>query len=94
MEFGDNGIEFFLDTTVIVDENKIIFDRYYKLTFSGRFLNFHSHHSLCHKRGVIYGAIDRIILLSHPKFQQKNFIEAIHIFLILFTLFFLPYKNE
>jgi len=42
-------------------------------------LNFLSHHLLCHKRRVISG--DRIVLLSHSKIQQKNFINAIHIFL-------------
>jgi len=68
-----------LNTTVIVDKNKIIFDKYQKPTFSDRFLNFYSH-LLCHKRGVIY-AVDRIVLLSHPKFQQKNFIDAIDTFL-------------
>ncbi|KYQ49768.1 hypothetical protein ALC60_11170 [Trachymyrmex zeteki] len=71
----------FLDTTIIVEKNRIIFDRFQKSTCSGRFLNFHSHHPFCHKRGVIIGAVDRIILLSHPKFQEKNLVDAIHTFL-------------
>ena len=56
----------FLDTTVIIDENRIIFNKYHKPTFSGRFLNFYSHHPSCYKRGIIIGAIDRIVLVSHP----------------------------
>ncbi|KYN33431.1 hypothetical protein ALC56_12143, partial [Trachymyrmex septentrionalis] len=35
----------------------------------------------CHKRGVIYGVVDRIFRLCHPKFQQNNLINAINIFL-------------
>lgn len=50
-------------------------------TFSGRFLNFNSHHSICHKRGVVFGAVDRIVLLSHSQFQQNNLIDTINIFL-------------
>ncbi|KYN16704.1 hypothetical protein ALC57_11022, partial [Trachymyrmex cornetzi] len=42
----------FLDTIVIIEENRTLFDRYYKSTFSGRFLNF--------KRGK-----DRLDSLSH-----------------------------
>jgi len=40
MEIGDNGKLNFLDTTIIVDENKIIFYRYPKPTFSGKFFEF------------------------------------------------------
>ena len=38
-------------------------------------------HPLCHKKDTIISFIDKIILLSHPRFQQKNSIDAIHIFL-------------
>jgi len=46
--------------------------------FLGRFLNFNSH-LITHKD--IVGLTDRIIRLSHPRFQQKNFIDAIIILL-------------
>jgi len=62
----DNKLNF-LDTTLIIDNQRIIFDTYHK-TFSGRFLNFHSNHLLCHKRGTIISFIDKIFLLSHPRF--------------------------
>jgi hypothetical protein len=61
---------------------------------------------LCHKRGVIFGMVDRIIYLSHPQFHQKNFISLINILLdnnyplkfifatILFRLKYLFYKSD
>jgi len=70
----------FLDITLIIDNKKIIFDTYHKTTFSGRFLNFHSNHLLCYKRGIIITFVDKIFLLLHPRFQH-NLVEAIHIFL-------------
>ena len=62
----------FLDVTIIIENNFIKFDWYHKHTFSGRFLNFESHHPLCHKRGTAIGLFDRAILLSHPDFHKKN----------------------
>jgi len=70
-----------LDTEEIREtHNLYIFDTY-KKTYSGRFLNFHSNHPLYHKKGIIISLIDKIILLSHPWFQQKNLIDVVHIFL-------------
>jgi hypothetical protein len=63
----------FLDVLLIKCNNGIIFDQFRKPTFSGRYLNFFSHHPLCHKKGVIFGMVDKLILLSHPQFHQKNF---------------------
>ncbi|KYM97515.1 hypothetical protein ALC62_11809, partial [Cyphomyrmex costatus] len=40
-----------IDTLLIIEDNKIIFDGYHKATFSGRFLNFNSQHPTCHKKG-------------------------------------------
>jgi len=40
-----------------------------------------SNHPLCHKRGIIINFIDKIFLLSHPRFQHNNLVETIHIFL-------------
>ncbi|KAG5316795.1 NU1M oxidoreductase, partial [Acromyrmex insinuator] len=79
IEFFINRLNF-LNTTLIIDSQRIIFDTCYKTTFSERFLNFHSNHSLCHKKGIIIIFIDKIFLLSHPRFQHNNLIEAIHIF--------------
>jgi len=61
----------FLDTKIILDDRTITFDLYKKPTFSGRYLNFHSHHPISHKKGIIYGMVDKTILLSHPRFHQK-----------------------
>jgi len=65
----------FLDLTIIRKNNGLIFDRFRKPIFSGKFLNYYySHHSYTHKRGIVYGLIDRVILLSHPEFHKSNFI--------------------
>ncbi|KYN08066.1 hypothetical protein ALC62_00911, partial [Cyphomyrmex costatus] len=71
----------FLDLVLIKNENKIISDWYHKPTFSGRFLNFHSWHPLSQKIGIIISLIDRVLLLSHPSFHQKNFDMVIKILL-------------
>jgi len=66
MEVGiDNRLNF-LETTLIINSQRIIFDTYQKITFSGRFLNFHSNHPLCHKKDIIIDFIDKIFLLSYP----------------------------
>jgi len=44
-------------------------------------LNFHSYHPISHKRGIIYGMVDKTILLSHPHFHQKNLIETVKVLL-------------
>jgi len=82
MEIGTNDRLNFLNFIIIIDNNLIIFDRFQKQTCSGKFLNFYSHHPLCQKRGVIIGAVDRVvILLSHPSFQEKSFIDIINTFI-------------
>jgi len=78
-EISNNRINF-LDTTII--ENNIIkFDLYYKPTFLGRYLNYHSQHPLSHKNGTIFGMVDRVILISHPDFHKRNFDHIIKILL-------------
>lgn len=54
---------------------------FHKPTFSGRYLNFPSHHPLMHKRDVVMGLVDKVMLLSHPKFHKKNLIKIIEILL-------------
>ncbi|EFN64476.1 hypothetical protein EAG_00153, partial [Camponotus floridanus] len=73
MEIAENGCLNFLDVSIIINNNHIEFDWYRKPTFSGRLLNFFSHHPLSHKRGVVIGLTDRIFKLSHPRFHEKNF---------------------
>jgi len=75
MEVGNNNTISFLDVRLILDNNKIIFDQYHKPSFSARFLNFHSHHPICHKRGIVFGIVDKIFLFSHLRYQ-KNLVKA------------------
>jgi len=70
LEMRDNQNNF-LDTTIILDGNKIKFDWYHKPTYSGRYLNW-SQHPLSQKRGTILSLVDRAFLFSHPEFHQKN----------------------
>jgi len=67
----------FLEISLIRDNNTVVFDLYHKPTFSGKFLNFYSHHPIAHKRGVVIGLTDKILKLTHPKYHSKNFIETI-----------------
>jgi len=69
LEIGGDRINF-LDTTIIKNNNKLIFDWYHKPL--GRYLSFLSRHPFCQKRGVIIGLVDRMFMLSHPFFHQKN----------------------
>ena len=82
VDFGnENGINF-LDVKIMIQEGNIILDMYKKPTNSGRYLNYFSNHSLAHKKGVIIGQLDRILMLSHPKFHEKNISDLIHTLLI------------
>ncbi|KYM98813.1 hypothetical protein ALC62_10460, partial [Cyphomyrmex costatus] len=71
MEVGGDRLNF-LDVTVIRNNELIEFDWYHKPTFSGRYLNFWSQHPVSHKRGTVMGLVDRVILLSNPKFHFDN----------------------
>jgi len=62
----------FLDLNLVVINDTLYIDWYKKETCSGRYLHWYSGHPMCHKVGMIYGLIDRALLLSHPIFQQKN----------------------
>ncbi|KAM0729416.1 hypothetical protein ACS0PU_004770 [Formica fusca] len=72
VETGLNNSLNFLDITMFLGNNRIIYDWYHKETFSGRYLNFLSQHPLCQKRGTVIGLLDRAFLLSHPRFHSKN----------------------
>jgi len=81
LEISNNDRISFLDVMIIIDGHRLVFDCYRKPTFSGRFVNFHSQHPLPQKRGIVYGLVDRALLLSHPKFQEKNLKSAIEVLL-------------
>jgi len=72
IEYEENRSLSFLDLCLIISDNLIHINWFHKKKLSRRFLSFHSSHPLCHKIGVIYGLIDKAILLSHPRFHQKN----------------------
>jgi len=74
----DNTLNF-LDVTIIIKNNFIEFDLYHKPTLSGKYLNYELH-PFCHKKDTTIGLVDRIILLSHPKFH-KNLSLVINILL-------------
>ncbi|XP_018311680.1 uncharacterized protein [Mycetomoellerius zeteki] len=71
LEIGGESINF-LDVTIIKNDGMLECDWYHKPTFSGRYLNFLSSHPISQKRGVVFGMIDRAILLSEEKFYYKN----------------------
>jgi len=79
----------FLNVLIIWENNKFVFDLYFKPTFSGRFLNFMSHHPASQKRNIIYGLVDKVYNLSHPKFHQKNLQYIIQV--LLNNGYLLPY---
>jgi len=78
LELNNNN---FLDVKIIIEDHRILFDCYKKSTCSGRYLNFYSQHPISQKKSIIVCVVDRIVQLSHPRFQQKNLEEVIQIFL-------------
>ena len=45
---------------------------YRKPTFSGRYLNFLSHHPLANKKAIIFGLVDKCVFLSDKSFHSQN----------------------
>jgi len=78
---NNNSINFLNLKITLGDNNKLILDLYSKPTASGRFLNFYSNHPTAHKKGVIFGMIDRIMCLSDNQFHKNNIINCIKILL-------------
>jgi len=68
----DNYINFLNLKVAINDNNRIVIDLYSKPTASGRFLNFYSNNPITHKKGIIYGMIDKVLLLSDTHFHNDN----------------------
>jgi len=57
----------------LIDFHSItIYNLYHKPTFSGRYLSFLSQHPVFQKSGTIMGMVDRVFLLSHPRFHFEN----------------------
>jgi len=73
LEISKNNCINFLDVTILLEDQRIIFDRYEKPTNSRRYVNFHSRHPLTQKKSIIFGLVDRTLFLSHSKFHEKNF---------------------
>jgi len=73
--------DFLFFSLVRIVNGRLISNWFRKPTFSGRFLNFHSHHPLTHKRGTIMSLTDRVLSLSHPRFHQQNLDYIIRILL-------------
>jgi len=71
LELGGNKLNF-LDITLIKVYNSFEFNWYHKPIFSGRYLNFPSQHPLFQKRKTILSIVDRVFLLSYPKFHPEN----------------------
>lgn len=71
-ELESNGSLSFLDTRVIRDNGVLITNWFRKPTFSGRYLNFFSHHPLKYKVSVINSLVDRAVLLSDARFHNDN----------------------
>ena len=62
----------FLDILTIRDRNIINTNWYHKPTWSGRFLNFYSHHPYKYRINVINNLVDRGITLAHKDFHNEN----------------------
>ena len=70
-EESDNRI-CFLDVLVIRNGKYIQTNWYQKPMWSGRFLNYHSHHPLNYKINVINNLIDSGVALAHKKLHTEN----------------------
>ena len=73
VERSNNNSISFLDMKIIINEQRNIITNWYKKpTFSGRYLNYNSHHPLSNKIAIIYCLVDRAIKLSHNNFHKIN----------------------
>ena len=80
IELSQNNKINFLNVTLSVEEKgRMSYNIHYKPTFSGRFINYYSHHPWAHKKGVIFGLVDRAIKLADNKWHTKNIEQVISI---------------
>ena len=70
-EESDNKI-CFSDVLIIRNSENINTNWYQEPTYSGRILNFHSHHPLHYKVNLIINLVDRGIILAHKDFHTEN----------------------
>jgi len=75
----NNKINFLNVTIELTTDFNLIFNLCFKSTFSGRYLNFQSNHPLIHKRGIIFGLVDKVFKLSNSKYHQTNIENIIRI---------------
>ena len=70
---SENKINF-LDLTIIRNENneELKTKWYTKDTWSGRYLNYNSHHATSQKNSVIIGLADRALALTSPEFRPRT----------------------
>ena len=61
----------FLDLTLIRKDESIKTSWYQKPTWSGRYLNYNSHHPKNQKLSVIIGLIDRAVQLTSPEYRPE-----------------------
>lgn len=71
-ELESEGRISFLGMSVINIDNRVHLDWYQKPTWSGRYLQFHSHHPEVHKKCVVAGLFERGLKLCEPMFREKN----------------------
>ena len=63
----------FLDLQIFREKNCLAYTNWYrKPTFSGRYLNYHSHHNTSQKIAIVYGIVDKCIKLSDKRFYSSN----------------------
>ena len=63
----------YLDLNIIkTSDNKLLTNWYKKPSWSGRYLNYDSHHPFSPKIGLIKGFVDRCIKLSDIQFRKEN----------------------
>ena len=73
VELSENKNISFLDLKIIIDNQRYFITNWYeKPTFSGRYLNYNSHHPHNNKIAIIYCLVDRAINLSHKNFHNQN----------------------
>jgi len=89
MEIGVKDGICFLDTTIIINNQRIIFNTYHKAIFSGKFLNFYSNHPLCHKRDTIISFFRQNILSVTLAFNKKIWSTQFTFFLKMIIFFFI-----
>lgn len=68
---ADRSISF-LDVKVFRIGHNISTNWYRKPTYSGRLLHYHSNNPISQKRAIVYGLVDKALLLSDPSHHPEN----------------------